>query len=60
MEKDTYWPYAHVVALWDLSKKNMSPREIAITLAKSEAEVLAKAEELGISLTFTPLKKPDQ
>jgi hypothetical protein len=48
--KDTPWSYADLALLWEMTKKNIPPKEIALRLGKSEKAVRAKAQELGITL----------
>lgn len=49
-EENTPWSYAQVATLWEQARRHASLHEIALLLSKSEAEVLQKAEELGVPM----------
>lgn len=51
---ESFWSYAQKAMLWELSQGNLTPREIAVKLAKTEQEVLEKAAELGITFGSSP------
>jgi predicted transcriptional regulator len=48
--KDLLWSYAEVAVMWELSKKGMPLKEIAVRVGKTEEAVRTKAKELGIEL----------
>jgi hypothetical protein len=48
--KDSPWSYGEIALLWELAKKDVSPREIGRRVGKTEAAVREKAKELGVPL----------
>lgn len=50
--KDTMWSYAQVATLCEQARRQASLHEIALVLAKSQAAILQKARELGVSMDY--------